>query len=145
MRIGIEELTDRIQSGKAIYKSARYYMDLGEYLDSTLVHFYNFVRKIPYKMDGLNELVARPKYLLDKNKFPGLDCKKKATLIGAWLNAHGIKWRAVAVSERPDKKIHHVFVQALINKRWRNIDATYEHYNLFEAKPEVTRAQELPK
>lgn len=146
MKIGVENLTDRVQSGRAIYKASKKFTDLGEYLDTTLSEFYNFVRSIPYKQDHFYaEVVSRPKYALDRKKFPGIDCKKKAVLIGAWLNAHGIPWRAVAVSEKPDKKIHHVFVQAKIKGKYRNIDATYPEYNLFDPKPEVTAAEELPR
>jgi len=142
MRIGTEKLTDRIQSGRSIYRSAKYFNDLGQYLDTTLSEFYNHVKNIPYKEDESAEIVGRPKYLFD---FPALDCKKKAVLIGSWLEAHGIPWRLIAVSERPDRQIHHVFNQAWINNNWRNIDATYSDYKLFEAKPEVTAAEELPR
>jgi len=145
MEIGVIELTDRIQSGKEIYKSSKKYRDLGFYVDTTLTDFFDFVKNIPYQEDRIAEIVSRPKYLFDRNKFPGLDCKKKAILIGAWLTAHGIKWRAVAASERADKKIHHVFIQAYIKGRYRNIDATYPYMRLFESKPKVTRAQELPR
>lgn len=146
MKIGIHDLKSRTQSGREIYRAAKYYNDLGKYLDTTLQNFYNYVKSIPYRIDPFwGEIIARPKYLIDRSKFPFLDCKKKAVLIGAWLNAHNIPWRAVAVSERPDKQIHHVFIQARINNDWRNIDATYNDMVLFEAKPEVTRAEELPR
>lgn len=141
MKLGIEELTDRSQTGKRIYQCSKYFKDLGLLLDLSLRDFYDFVRRIPYKEDGPNEIVARPKYLIYGKK--SLDCKKKAVLFGAWLQAHGISWRLVAVAENPDKIIHHVFIQALIDGSWKNIDATYPHYQLFEKKPQVTYAEEL--
>ena len=113
-------------------------------MDTHLSCFYNFVRSIPYKEDGFYaEIIARPKFLMDRAKFPALDCKKKAVLIGAWLNAHNIPWRLIACSERPDRQVHHVFVQAFISGHWRPIDATYPDYYLFQAKPEITYAEEL--
>lgn len=143
MKIGYEDLNTRAQTAKSIYKSAKYWRDLGSGLDTDLKTWFDFVRQIPYREDTeAAEIVGRPKYLLNDELFPrGLDCKKKAVLIGAWLEAHGIPWRLVTVSEKKNKEIHHIFPQAFINGTWKNIDATYEDYELFEPKPEVTRAQ----
>lgn len=120
---------------------AAYWRDLGGYLDTTLKSFFNSVREIPYLEDQEEEIIARPKYLLDRKKFAGLDCKKKSVLLGAYFNAHGMPWRLVTVSEKPNKEIHHIFPQVKIGDRWLNADATYSDYELFEAKPDVTRAQ----
>lgn len=145
MKATSENLEDRIQSSDRIYEGAKYFRDLGKYLDLTLKDFFNFVRDIPYKedADGI-EVTSRPKYLISKRyNFEGLDCKKKATLMGAWFNAHGIPWRLVAVSEKPDKEIHHIFTQAKLNGEYRNVDPTYSHFKLFEGKPEVTYGEFL--
>ena len=140
----IETLESRAQSGESIYKSALFYNDLGNLLDTSLTQFFNFVKDIPYKEDSdPNEIVSRPKWLLDKKLFPGLDCKKKATLMGAWFNAHGVPWRLVAISERPDKQIHHVFVQALLEGKWKNVDPTYSDFKLFEPKKAATYGEIL--
>lgn len=143
----IEPLRSREQTAAMIFESAEYYRDLGDYLDSSLQQFFDFVRQIPYREDPSDmEVVMRPKYMLYGNgslQLAGLDCKKKSILIGAWLNAHGIPWRLLAVSERPDKQIHHVFVQAKIEGQWRNIDPTLSSYKLFEAKPLVTDGEIL--
>jgi len=140
-----ENLLNRSQSGTSIYKSAKYFRDLGNYLDTTLLQFFDFVKNIPYLEDKPGtEITARPKYLIQKRyNFKGLDCKKKATLMGAWFNAHNIPWRLVAVSERADKEIHHVFTQALINGAYENVDPTYPEFKLFEPKKNVTRAEIL--
>jgi hypothetical protein len=61
----------------------------------------------------------------------------------SWLKQNAIPARALAVSEMPNKKIHHVFPQGLIGGRWRNIDATYSKYKLFAKKPRVTYAEIL--
>ena len=143
MKIGVVNLRSRVQTGKEIYRCARnYYRDLGSKLDTTLETFFNWVRSIPYREDNFySEVVGRPKHLL---RFPALDCKKKAVLMGAWFTAHGIPWRLVAVSEKADKEVHHVFTQAKINKTWKTADPTYPEYQLFEAKPTVTYAEVLP-
>lgn len=143
MKIGYENLSTRSQTAKRIYSSAEYWRDLGSGLDTDLRTWFEYVRQIPYFEDTeAAEIVGRPKHLLNEKLFPyGLDCKKKAVLIGAWLNAHGIKWRLVTVSEKKNKEIHHIFPQAFLNGTWKNIDATYSDYELFENKPEVTRAQ----
>ena len=147
MKAEVEELTSRAQTGRSIYKSAKYFKDLGPFLDTTLAQFFNHVKNIPYKEDSLKaEIVSRPKYLLGKSAFrDGIDCKKKAVLISAWMEAHGIPYRLVAVSEKKNKQIHHVFPQAYINDRWQNVDATYNHYKLFEGKPNVTYGEVLPR
>jgi len=146
MKVGVSDLKSRAQSGKSIYRMANYYRDLGKNLDTTLSQFFDFVRNIPFEEDPLlAEITSRPLYLLDRVKFPALDCKKKAVLMGAWFNAHNIPWRLVAVSEKPDKQPHHVFTQAKIEGEWRAIDPTYPHYMLFEPKKMVTYAEELPR
>ena len=146
MKVDVQELRSRLQTGKQIYQMAKLFGDLGNQLDTTLQQFYDYVRGIPYREDNFfAEIVSRPAYLMDKTKFPDLDCKKKAVLLGAWLNAHGIPWRLIASSERPDKMVHHVFILALINGSWYPIDATYPDYKLFQAKPELTYAEELPE
>lgn len=145
LRLQEEPLFDRAQSGKAIYRMAKkYYSDLGGMADTTLNQFYDFVRQIPYVEDAYGEeVIARPLWLLSEKIFPGSDCKKKAVLMGAWAEAHGVPWRLIAVSERPDKMIHHVFPQFKIRGLWENVDATYPEYRLFEAKPQVTAGEEL--
>lgn len=142
-----QKLESRDQTGSLIYEGAEYYQDLGKYLDTSLKDFFNFVSSIPYlEDDGKTEIVSRPLYLIHKKfNLKGLDCKKKAVLMGAWFNAHGTPWRLVAVSERPDKEIHHVFVQAYLGGKWMNIDPTYPEFKLFESKPEVTYGEVLLK
>jgi len=145
MRTEIKQLRSRVQTGKAIYKSAsKYYRDLGYHLDDSLHSFFSYVKNIPYKEDPTGtEIVSRPKYLLQGTAvFEGMDCKKKAVLIGAWAEAHGVPWRLLAVSERKDKQIHHVFPQLKINGEWKTVDATYPDYQLFMPK-KITAGEEL--
>ena len=140
-------LTDRVQTGKGMYKlSEKYWSDILQLVDLDLQTFFNYVKKIPYVEDKPGtEVIARPKYLLNPTIFPALDCKKKAILIGAWAFAHGIPYRFLAVSENDSGVIHHVFPQLFINEEWKIVDATYPDYNLFELKDLISVAEELPR
>jgi hypothetical protein len=114
--------------------------------DLPLTRFYNLVRKIPYRRDDNPvEVVARPRYLIERAR-GGLDCKKKATLLGAWFNANGYKpmkdWRFVAMSSKPSGAIHHVFPQVNMSGTWRNADATYRYMRLLQPK-QVTAIEVL--
>jgi hypothetical protein len=114
-----------------------------------LLDYYNVVRKMPYLRDKKPvETIARPRLLLN-GEFSGVDCKKKAILIGSWLRLNGRRsipgfqgWRLISVSTRPDKKIHHVFPQVKIGGEWLNLDATYSDYKPFQKKL-VTKAEVL--
>lgn len=113
----------------------QYAGDLGYLLTLDLPDFFDFVRKIPYLEDPPGaEILGRPAHLLDGGKFSGLDCKKKAILMGSYFHGNGIQHRIVAVSEAPDKKPHHVFNQIPLDGEWRNVDATYPDYQLFGPK-----------
>lgn len=99
--------------------------------DMTLSGFFNVVKDIPYKIDEKPvELVGRP-YRLLTERLGGLDCKKKTVLMAAYCKENGIPFQLVGSSNRPDKRIHHIFPRALIRKKWRVIDATYPHNKLF--------------
>lgn len=147
MKMRVFPLEDRFQTGKEItWHAENFWSDLDESgdLDKTLEQFYEKVKRIPYTEDTKNELVARPKFLLNEKMFPALDCKKKAVLISSWLEAHGEPWRLVTNSELPTGEIHHIFPQVFLDDgEWHNVDATYPDYELFDAKPESTAAEEL--
>lgn len=105
--------------------------------------YFDVVRNIPYKMDKRPiEVVMRPKYVFQYGPRIGADCKKKAIAIGAFAAYHGIPYRFIGSSRRPDKKIHHVFPQLLLSGDWKNVDATYPEYELFMAK-KATKAEVL--
>lgn len=108
----------------------------------SLTDFFNFVRKIKYRRDPKPiEIVSRPSYLL-KYRSLGWDCKKKAILIASWCKENGIPYRFIGSSNRPDKAIHHIFVQGNIDGEWINLDATYSNYRIGESK-QVTKAEIL--
>ncbi len=142
----------KVLTGEEMYRLAKTYAsDLGNNLDKSLERWFNVVLEIPYMDDSKlmqnpsDEILARPKYLLNPAIFPALDCKKKAILIGAWCAGQNppVPFRFIAVSEKPDKKIHHVFTQVRQFPGWITADPTYSNYKLGEGKPQTTFAQEL--
>jgi len=96
-----------------------------------LDHYYRVIAEIPYKRDlsGI-EVVTRP-YLVLSGK-QSADCKKKAILISSYLQNNGIPYRFKAVSSRKNGELHHVIVEAKINGKWIEIDATYPKNQLFQ-------------
>lgn len=141
----VSPLTSKEQTGREMYRLVEIGQaanDLGELASLPLLSFYTRVKNIPYKRDKKGtETIARPRLLL--SEFPSLDCKKKAILMAAWFRANKVPFKFIAVSENPSRKFHHVFVIAKVTGKWRNVDATYSHYNLFEKKPRVTNHQVL--
>lgn len=126
-----------------------YWGDLGDYVHWPLTAWFDFVRLIPYEADNTRfptrilELVARPKYLLDRALFPALDCKKKSILMGSWAQGHGYPYHFLAVSQRPDGGIHHVFPRIRApTGEWMVADATLPDYQLGCSNP-ITHAVEL--
>lgn len=113
-----------------------------------LPSYYNLVRSIPYRRDREPvEVVSRP-YHIFRHRSLGMDCKKKAILLGAYCKRNGIPYRLVASSRRPDKRMHHVFPQGMIqlsgntSPQWVNLDATYPNYRLGMQK-QATAAEVL--
>jgi hypothetical protein len=107
-----------------------YYKDLGNHLETPFPEFYRYVANLPYRRDPKDiETISRPKFAL-LARWPWRDCDDKAILIGAWLYAHGVPFRFIAVSKRPDKVLHHVLIEA--NRAGKNelIDATLKTNNL---------------
>lgn len=104
--------------------------------------FFNFVKSIPYRRDRKPiEVVSRPNRILNVAD-NGIDCKKKAILISAYLKQRNLPFRLIASSRLKNKKIHHVFPQIGIAGEWLNLDATYNHYKPFERKA-VTKVEVL--
>jgi hypothetical protein len=97
-----------------------------------LQEFYDFIKNIPFKTDEKPvEFVARPWYVM---KEKAIDCKKKTVMVASYLKIHGVPFQLIGSSVRPDKKIHHIFARAFINRKWRTIDATYPENELFEGR-----------
>ncbi len=142
----------KVLTGQEMYRLCReFYRDLGSHLGKSAERWFDFVAAIPYVNDSEltggtdDEIVARPRYLLDRFMFPALDCKKKAILIGAWCEGQNprVPYRFIATSEKPNNAIHHVFTQIRKFPGWVNADPTYPEYRFGEGKRETTFAQEL--
>ena len=146
MIIEKQNLNNKLITGNGMKKMINfYYGDLKKFYvkknnrlvslnELSIRDFFNFVRKIPYRQDMKPiEVIARPKHLINHRNL-GLDCKKKAILISSYLKSKKIPFRLVASSNRKSRKIHHVFPQAKIKNKWRNLDATYQNYKPFQKK-----------
>lgn len=100
----------------------------------SMFEFFEVVKNIPYRRDTKPiEVISRPKHILKLRRL-GMDCKKKALLIGSFLHGKSIPYRLVASSRKKNGRIHHVFPQAKVGNQWMNVDATYPHYQMFEPK-----------
>jgi hypothetical protein len=154
MILSAERLKNKNQTGKEMKRLiGRYSSDLQTvyvrkggklvpFSSLSLMEVFDIVRRIPYRQDIKPiEVIARPNGIL-KNAPVGMDCKKKAILIAAYLKERGIPFRLVASSRKPNRRIHHVFPQANIAGKWLNMDATYSYYRPFQLKP-VTKAEIL--
>ena len=111
----------------------------------SLPDFFDFVKKIPYRKDpSPHEIVARPYYII-KHRALGADCKKKGTLICAYLRMKNYKYRAIGSSTRPDAQICHIYFEMFdpTEKKWKPVDATYKQYKLFQPKTDETAKEVL--
>lgn len=151
MRVSRQNLRSKDQTAKTMKELIRkYHSDLncffikrsGKFIPISAIpidEFFEIVRKIPYKKDiAPIEVVSRPSHILN-SKNNGIDCKKKAILISAYAENNGIPYRLIGSSKIKTRRIHHVFPQLFLHGKWRNADATYKSYKLFEPK-KVTKA-----
>jgi hypothetical protein len=143
-----EPLFDKLQTSNRIKSLCKKFNgDLNGTRSLTPYQFFEMVRKIPYRKDPKPiEVVARPKHILNHQNL-GMDCKKKAILLGSYFEANKIPYRFIGSSRRQDKKIHHIFPQAMCDKDgnltddWTNFDATYSTYSI--AMPKAVTAYEV--
>lgn len=142
----------RAQTARWMYGLAQIFKnDIGDLALMPFDQYFDFIRGGPYANDEIawgdpeREVLARPAYLLKWQRFPGLDCKKKAIMIGAWAERNRVPWELIGMSERADKEIHHVFPVLWDGEKWVNADATYPRYFLGQAKPEMTAAERFAR
>lgn len=147
----LEPLYDKKQTADSIKNLVnRYNTDLdlvtvdGRKLSNfSLEEIFNFVRDIPYRKDKKPvEIIARP-YLIIKHNQLGMDCKKKTILLASWCKRNNFSYRFLGSSMRRDKKICHIFPQIFLDGQWRNIDATYKDYKIFDIKKNITAVEIL--
>lgn len=144
-------LDDKDQTGRSMYELVEdCHADLGEYRKWPFEAFFDHVRKIPYLSDDkryvgrIIEELSRPRYILAGVLGP-IDCKKKTILVGAWARANGYPFRFLAISERGDKKIHHVAPQIDFGNGWVNVDATLSDYSIGMPWSKATYVEELSR
>lgn len=142
MQISVYSHEGPAMAGREMHKSAKHYIDLGDLIHYSFADFYELVKNIPYRNDPSilynSEIIARPKYLFRAGE---LDCKKKAVLIAAYCNAQKprISYKFAAISERPDKALHHVLPIVNINSGWIVADPTYRKYYIGQGKTNLTK------
>ena len=140
-----KNLFDVYQTGREMRRLAlSYCSDLGRWLNVPFLAYYRFVCNLPYIPDPVDiETVSRPLYTLCINYGPR-DCDDKAVLLAAWFVAHGEKVRFVASSTRPDKKLHHTFLQM---RNGLFLDATYDYnadfVGFYPFFPDLTKIEPL--
>jgi hypothetical protein len=142
-------------TGKWMYHYAeKFSRDIGGLKNLPFPSYYDRVKSIPYMSDDdlfpenpdeVIEVVARPGYLMNRRQFPALDCKKKSILCGAWAAANRRPFYFLAVSELPNKKIHHVVTALDYNGRGLQlVDPTMAEFKLGQIFP-ITFAEELTR
>lgn len=124
MILTTDKLKNVYQTGEQMRRLVEnYYSDLGEWLAVPFLAYYRYVCDLPYikDPDGV-EFVSRPALTLNPFFPVARDCDDKAVLLACWWSGNGGKKRFVASSTKPNKKLHHVFLQ-LENGLY--IDGTY--------------------
>ena len=118
-----QNLYDVHQTGREMQRLASCYCsDLGSWLGVPFISYYRHICRLPYVPDPQDvETISRPAYTLIDCYGPR-DCDDKAVLLAAWLHSHREPVRFVASSTRPDRQLHHTFIQ-LGNGLF--VDATY--------------------
>ena len=102
----------------------RFNRDILPYSNNYFTEWFDFVKNIPYEEDKFNEIIKRPKFIIED--FKG-DCKKKSILIASWCRAYGWECRFIVSSTRQDKGPHHIYTEIKNGKVWINADATYKN------------------
>lgn len=114
----------------------------------TLQQIFDFISKeIKYIADPMSvswlqggsiELLRSPKYTMLEAVG---DCDDKHILAGSIFYRMGIPVRVAIMSNKPDKKFHHIYLEINIPTKenpggvWKPFDATYPQNKLFEEKP----------
>lgn len=120
-----------------------YSSDIGKLSKLPLARYYDLVKRLPFKSDPRNiENISRPSYTL-RAKFPWRDCDDKAILLGSYCYQNKIPFRFIAISKRPDKSLHHVFVEARTKAGPLDLDATYPNMKLNQQLEGITKREAL--
>lgn len=101
---------------------------------------FNYLKHLPYKRDSIGKefIISPHKGLKQLNA----DCKKKSIIWGSYLKNKKIPFRIVLVSNKLNKKFHHIYIQIKNKRGWINTDNTYS-YNYIGQPKKVTNFQYL--
>lgn len=149
MRVKDVPLRSRKQSAEDIYNvSRKFWSDLLPFQEWTLRQFYEYIHSIPFVSDDVYddgnthfELVPRPAYLLDRDMFPFLDCKKKTTLFAAFAEMQGWDWILIGSSETYGVDPHHIFLLIWDGDNWLPVDANLPEDYLFKSKFDIVESE----
>jgi hypothetical protein len=89
-------------------------------------NYYDYIRSIPFRLDEKPvELVGRPLRLIELDN---ADCKKKSIFIGSYAERNRIPYRFCVVSQRRDRRFHHIYPELFVMGAYTSFDATYPYY-----------------
>lgn len=67
--------------------------------------------------------------------YNGGDCDDKSILAACIFERKKIPYRFAVVSTKPDKQLHHVYLEIMHGGKWLPFDPTYKHYKIFWENP----------
>lgn len=127
MKITVNKLNLDTSIKEIIRLSEKYYFDLTPFMNYSIKDFFDFVsNEIEYDHaeQKKGDVFRRPKITLEQKKG---DCDCKTILILGFLKLKGYERGFSLVSDRQDKRLHHVFPFVIINGVKQDLDATYKN------------------
>ena len=117
--------------------------DILKYFDNkSLKDIFDFISKdVRYLSDPMNvkfleggniELLRSPEKTM--YELAG-DCDDKSILSGALFERFKIPYRISVMSNKKNKRFHHVYPEVNINGNWKTFDPTYDTNIMFQEKP----------
>ncbi|RPI18722.1 MAG: hypothetical protein EHM58_04445 [Ignavibacteriae bacterium] len=107
----------------------------------SLEKIFNYISKqIPYVEDPQNvpianfatfEALKAPHITM----FNGGDCDDKSILAAVIMERKKIPYRMAVVSTRPDKQLHHIYLEVFYNGSYKPFDPTYNYNKIFIEQP----------
>jgi hypothetical protein len=140
-KLKLKRLRNVEQTGAEMERLVRTYScDVADLDNLNIFKMFRYVANLKYIADPMGiELVQRPKFVRSK-KARFRDCDDKSILLGAWLYRRKIPFRFIAVSTKPNKKLHHVLIECRFkNGSKKYLDATYPQNKIFQHKPFTNR------
>jgi hypothetical protein len=108
----------------------KHHGDIAEFDNFTFQQWYEKVRALPYIPDQPKagqydlDVFCRPSRTLAANPVCR-DCDDKAILLACYCYRHGIPFRFVACSYKPENKVEHCILEVMLDGKWQECDSTY--------------------